>query len=77
MTDEDIAATAATDPDTIHPDDPRWRERLQEGGVTVPPNLRKRWISLLLDEDLIAWFRRLGRARLPALDQPRSPPPHA
>jgi uncharacterized protein (DUF4415 family) len=61
MTDEEIAAAAATDPATVHPDDPWWREQLQEGGVVVPPDLRKRRVSLLLDEDVIAWFRRLGR----------------
>ena len=60
MTDEEIAAAAATDPDTISPDDPWWREQLQEGGVVVPPRLRKKRISLLLDEDVLAWFRRLG-----------------
>jgi uncharacterized protein (DUF4415 family) len=61
MTDEEIAAAAATDPDTVHPDDPRWREQLEEGGVLVPPDLRKKRVSVVLDEDVIAWFRRLGR----------------
>jgi uncharacterized protein (DUF4415 family) len=61
MTDEEIAAAAATDPDTISPEDPWWREQLQEGGMTVPPSLRKKRVSLLLDEDVIAWFRRRGR----------------
>jgi uncharacterized protein (DUF4415 family) len=60
LTDAEIAAAAATDPDTVHPDDPWWREHLQQGGVVVPPNLRRRRVSLLLDEDVIAWFRRLG-----------------
>lgn len=61
MTDEEIAMAAATDPDTISPDDPWWREQLQDGGVVVPPDLRKRRVSVVLDEDVIAWFRRLGR----------------
>jgi uncharacterized protein (DUF4415 family) len=61
MTDEQIAAVAATDPDTVHPDDPWWREQLQQGGVVVPPGLKKKRVSLLLDEDVVAWFRRLGR----------------
>jgi uncharacterized protein (DUF4415 family) len=61
LTDEEVATAAATDPDTISPDDPWWREQLQEGGVVMPPELRKRRVSLLLDEDVIAWFRRLGR----------------
>jgi uncharacterized protein (DUF4415 family) len=60
MADEEIAVAAATDPDTVHPDDPSWREQLREGGVVVPPNLRKRRVSLSLDEDVIAWFRHLG-----------------
>jgi uncharacterized protein (DUF4415 family) len=60
LTDAEIAAAAATDPDTVHPDDPWWREQLQQGGVVVSPNFRKRRVSLLLDEDVIAWFRRLG-----------------
>jgi uncharacterized protein (DUF4415 family) len=61
MTDEQIAAAAATDPDTVSPDDPWWREQLQGSGVVVPPDLRKRRVSVLLDEDVVAWFRRLGR----------------
>jgi uncharacterized protein (DUF4415 family) len=61
MTDEEIAAAAATDPGTVPPDDPWWQEQLQEGGVVVPPDVRKGRVSLLLDEDVIAWFRRLGR----------------
>ena len=27
----------------------------------VPPDLQKRRVSLLLDEDVVAWFRKLGR----------------
>jgi len=61
MTDKEIAAAAATDPDTISPDDPWWREQLREGGVTVSASPRKKRVSLLLDEDVIAWFRLGGR----------------
>jgi uncharacterized protein (DUF4415 family) len=61
MTDEEIAAAAASDPDTVHPDDPWWREQLARGGVVVSPGVRQKRVSLQLDEDVIAWFRRLGR----------------
>jgi uncharacterized protein (DUF4415 family) len=61
MTDEEIAAAAADDPDTVHPDDPWWREQMARGGVLVPPGLKKKRVTLQLDEDVVAWFRRQGR----------------
>jgi uncharacterized protein (DUF4415 family) len=61
LTDEEIAAAAADDPDTVHPDDPWWREQMARGGVLVPPGLKKKRVTLPLDEDVVAWFRRQGR----------------
>jgi uncharacterized protein (DUF4415 family) len=61
LTDEEIAAAAADDPDTVHPDDPWWQEQLTSGGVVVPPGVRRKRVSLSLDEDVIAWFRARGR----------------
>lgn len=62
MTDEEIAEAAASDPDTVHPDDPWWRKQLERGGVTVPPRVRKKRVTLHLDEDVLAWYRRRGRS---------------
>ena len=61
LTDEEISAAAADDPDTVHPDDPWWQEQLARGGVVVPPGVRRTRVSLWLDDDVIAWFRRHGR----------------
>jgi len=61
MTDEEIAEAAASDPDTVHPDDPWWRRQLERGGVMVPPGVRKKRVTLHLDEDVLAWFRDGGR----------------
>lgn len=60
MTDEEIAEAAASDPDTVHPDDPWWREQLKRDGVVVPPGVRKKRVTLQLDEDVLTWFRRRG-----------------
>lgn len=62
MSDEEIAKAAASDPDTVHPDDPWWRRQLEKGGVMVPPGVRKKRVVLHLDEDVLAWFRKRGRS---------------
>lgn len=61
LTDEEITAAAATDPDTVHPDDPWWQEQLARSGVVVPPGVRRRRVALWLDNDVIAWFRARDR----------------
>jgi uncharacterized protein (DUF4415 family) len=61
LTEEEITAAAASDPDTVDPDDPWWQRQLCRGGVVVPPGIPKKRVSLRLDEDVIAWFRKDGR----------------
>ena len=55
LTDDEIAAAAADDPDTYLPDENWWKK-----AVHVPPDVRKTRVTLHLDEDVLAWFRRRG-----------------
>jgi uncharacterized protein (DUF4415 family) len=67
LTDEEITAAAASDPDTIHPDDPWWQSELRE---IREPDVRKKRVSLSLDEDVIAWYRQWwGRGHHGAVNQ--------
>ena len=52
LTDEEITAAVASDPDAV-PVDGDWAD-----GVVVPP--RKMAISIRIDEDLLAYFKRDG-----------------
>lgn len=61
LTDEEIAEAAANDPDTVHPDDPWWRRQLERGGVVVPPGVRKKRVTVPIDEDVLEWLRKGGR----------------
>lgn len=55
MTDSEIEAAIADDPDTFLPD-PVW----MENAVVVMPE-RKRMVTLRLDPEVLAWFRASGR----------------
>jgi uncharacterized protein (DUF4415 family) len=54
MTDEEITAAAAADPDTFIPD-ARW---MKNAKVVVPQ--AKEIVTLRLDPDVLAWFRHAG-----------------
>lgn len=56
LTDEEIDAAIAEDPDTFVPDEAWWQR-----AVVVPPDVRRRRVTLWLDDDVIAWFRKRGR----------------
>ncbi len=56
LTDEEIDAAVAQDPDSFVPDDAWWRR-----AVVVPPGIKKRRAMLELDEDVLGWFRERGR----------------
>jgi uncharacterized protein (DUF4415 family) len=56
MTDEEIEAAIADDPDAARIADNGFWERAQ---VVMPPP--KEAISIRLDKDLLEWFRSLGR----------------
>jgi uncharacterized protein (DUF4415 family) len=55
MTDAEIEQAVADDPDTFIPD-PRWMENAR----VVMPGV-KEIVTLRLDPDVLAWFRRDGR----------------
>ncbi|MGH6953807.1 MAG: BrnA antitoxin family protein [Alphaproteobacteria bacterium] len=55
MTDAEVRAAAAKDVDTFIPDKEWWRR----ARIVVPTP--KRLISLRLDADVVAWFRKQGR----------------
>ena len=56
LTDDEIDAAIAQDPDTFVPDDAWWRR-----AVVVPPGIQRRRAVLNFDEDLLSWFRKCGR----------------
>jgi uncharacterized protein (DUF4415 family) len=56
MTDEEIEAAAASDPDAPPLDEAFW----QEARVVFPGPIRKKHTGLRIDEDVLAWFRAQG-----------------
>jgi len=56
MTEAEIEAAAASDPDALPLDEAFWRT----ARVAVPPRVRKKHTGLRVDEDVLAWFRAQG-----------------
>lgn len=56
LTDEEITAAAKDDPDTFIPDAQWWKD-----ARVVSPRLRKRQVTLRLDQDVLDWFRDQGK----------------
>jgi uncharacterized protein (DUF4415 family) len=56
MSDEEIEAAAAGDPDAPPLDEAFW----QEARVVLPRPIRKKHTGLRIDEDVLAWFRAHG-----------------
>jgi uncharacterized protein (DUF4415 family) len=56
MTDEEIEAAAASDPDALPLDEAFWRD----ARVVFPRAVRKKHTGLRIDEDVLAWFRAQG-----------------
>jgi uncharacterized protein (DUF4415 family) len=53
MSEEEVEAAAASDPDAPPLDEAFW----QEARVIFPHQVRKKHIGLRIDEDVLAWFR--------------------
>ena len=56
MTEAEVEAAAAFDPDALPLDEAFWRE----ARVVFPRQVRKRHTGLRIDEDVLAWFRAEG-----------------
>ena len=56
MSDEEIEAAAAGDPDAPPLDEAFW----QEARIVFPRPVRKKHTGLRIDEDVLAWFRAHG-----------------
>lgn len=56
MSDEEVEAAAAGDPDALLLDEAFW----QEARVVLPRPIRKKHTGLRIDEDVLAWFRAHG-----------------
>ena len=59
MTEAELEASIAADPDDVH-EAPDWSQAV----LGLPP--RKEHINIRIDSDVLAWFRRTGRATRPA-----------
>jgi uncharacterized protein (DUF4415 family) len=57
MTDEEVEAAAAADPDAPPLDEAFW----QQARVVFPQQIRKKHTGLRIHEDVLAWFRAQGR----------------
>jgi uncharacterized protein (DUF4415 family) len=57
MTDEEVEAAAASNPDAPLLDEAFWRS----ARVVFPRQVRKRHTGMRIDEDVLAWFRAQGR----------------
>ena len=57
LSDEELEAAAASDPDALPLDEAFWRE----ARVVRPLAVRKKQTALRIDEDVLAWFRAQGR----------------
>jgi uncharacterized protein (DUF4415 family) len=56
MTDEEVEAAAADDPDAPPLDEAFWRK----ARIAIPRAVRKKHTGLRIDEDVLAWFRARG-----------------
>jgi uncharacterized protein (DUF4415 family) len=56
MTDAEVEAAAASDPDALPLDAGFW----QSARVVFPRQIRKRHTGMRIDEDVLAWFRAQG-----------------
>ena len=57
ITDEEIEAAAASDPDALPLDEEFWAK----ARVVFPRQIGKKHTGLRIDEDVLAWFRAQGR----------------
>jgi uncharacterized protein (DUF4415 family) len=57
LTDDDIERAVAEDPDTFIPDEDFWKR----AKAVMPTGQTKELISIRLDPDIIAWFKKQGK----------------